>query len=46
MPDQAMAAAVDVRGHEHQWMLSTVDYDDGGLSVSQFDCSCGGVTFR
>ncbi|WP_193612850.1 hypothetical protein [Nocardioides lijunqiniae] len=45
MREQPTAAA-DVRGHEHQWALSTVDYDDGGRSVSRFDCPCGGVTFR
>jgi hypothetical protein len=44
--EQPTAAVVETRDHEHQWVLSTVDYDDGGLSVSQFDCTCGEVTFR
>jgi hypothetical protein len=30
---------------EHQWVLSTVEHDDG-LSVRQFDCDCGAVWFQ
>jgi hypothetical protein len=44
--EQPAPSSVDVRGHEHQWMLRAVDYDDGGLSVSRFDCTCGEITFR
>lgn len=31
---------------DHEWVLSTVEHDDGGLSVSQFDCGCGAVWFQ
>ena len=31
--------------HEHTWALRDTEYDEG-ITLSRFECACGGVRYR